>query len=326
MRVSFRMTAFAVALVALIAVRPVGAEDYPSRPITLIAPWPPGGAVDTICRILGAKLTERLKANVIIENRPGAGSVLGVAATARAAPDGYTIVMAGSASLATTVTIYKKLPYDPTKEFSPLAMIVRIPFVLVVNRSLPVHSVAELIALAKRDPGRLSYASGGPGSPHHLYTELLKSTTGMQMLHVPYKGSAPALSDVIAGHIPLMLGDVVAALPLVRDGKLRALGVTSLTRVPSAPELPTIAETVPGYEGVGWVMVVAPAHTPKPIVDRLHAELKAIVALPEVGRQLIELGTIPLDSPPPDEQQRFIDREILRWAPVVQQAGIAGTQ
>jgi tripartite-type tricarboxylate transporter receptor subunit TctC len=256
MRVSFRMTAFAVALVALIAVRPVGAEDYPSRPITLIAPWPPGGAVDTICRILGAKLTERLKANVIIENRPGAGSVLGVAATARAAPD----------------------------------------------------------------------ASGGPGSPHHLYTELLKSMTGMQMLHVPYKGSAPALSDVIAGHIPLMLGDVVAALPLVRDGKLRALGVTSLTRVPSAPELPTIAETVPGYEGVGWVMVVAPAHTPKPIVDRLHAELKAIVALPEVGRQLIELGTIPLDSPPPDEQQRFIDREILRWAPVVQQAGIAGTQ
>jgi len=303
------------------------AEDYPTRPVTLIAPWPPGGAVDTLCRIFAARLTDRLGKTVIVENRPGAGSVLGVAAAARAAPDGYTTVMAGSASLATTVTIYKKLPYDPTAAFAPLALITRIPFVLVVNPSLPVNSVTDLIALAKKDPGRLSYASGGPGSPHHLYTELLKSVTGISLLHVPYKGTAPALSDVVAGQIPLMLGDVVATLPLVNAGKVRALGVSSLERLPSAPNIPTIAESgVPGYEGVGWVMIVAPAGTPAPIVARLHAELKAIATLPEIRKQMIELGTIPADSPPPDVLQRFIDAEIVRWSKVVELAGIAGTQ
>jgi tripartite-type tricarboxylate transporter receptor subunit TctC len=235
--------------------------------------------------------------------------------------------MGGSASLATTVTIYKKLPYDPTKDFTPLALITRIPFVLVVNPSLPVNSVADLINLAKKDPGRLSYASGGPGSPHHLFMELFKSMTGTQMLHVPYKGTAPALNDVIGGQVPLMFGDVVASLPLVSAGKVRALGVSSITRIPSAPDLPTIAESgVPGFEGVGWVMIVAPARTPKAIVDRLHAELKAIAGLPEIHKQMIVLGTIPVDSPSPDAQQRFIDSEILRWSKVVKLAGIAGTQ
>jgi tripartite-type tricarboxylate transporter receptor subunit TctC len=303
------------------------AEDYPTRPVTLIAPWPPGGAVDTLCRIFAARLTDRLGKSVVVEDRPGAGSVLGVAATARAAPDGYTMVMAGSASLATSATIYKKPPYDATKAFAPLALIARIPFVLVVNPSLPVNSVQELIALAKKDPGALSYASGGSGSPHHLYTELFKSMTGITMLHVPYKGTAPALGDVVAGQIPLMLGDVVATLPLVNAGKVRALGVSSLERLASAPNIPTIAESgVPGYEGVGWVMIVAPAGTPEPIVARLHAELKAIAALPEIKKQMIELGTVPADTPPPDALQRFIDSEIIRWSKVVVLAGIAGTQ
>ena len=303
------------------------AETYPSHPVTLIAPWPAGGAVDTLCRIFAAKLTDRLGKSVVVENRPGAGSVLGVAATARAAPDGYTLVMAGSASLATTITIYKKLPYDPTKDFAPIALITRIPFVLVVNPSLPVNSVTDLIKLAKKDPGRLSYASGGPGSPHHLFTELFKSMTGIDMLHVPYKGTARALNDVIAGQIPLMFGDVVAGLPLASAGKVRALGVSSSTRITSAPEIPTIAEAgVPGYEGVGWVMVVAPAHAPKPVVDRLHAELKAIAALPEIQKQMIALGTIPVDSPSPEALQRLIDDEIVRWGKVVKLAGIAGTQ
>ncbi len=327
MRVPIRCAAVIAALIALVQHQPALADDYPSRPVTLIAPWPAGGAVDTLCRILGAKLTERLGKQVIIENRPGAGSVLGVAATARAAPDGYTMVMAGSASLATTVTIYKKLPYDPTKDFSPLALVTRIPFVLVVNPALPVKSVAELIKYAKDKPGHLSYASGGPGSPHHLYTELLKSMTGVEMLHVPYKGSAPALSDVIAGHIPLMLGDIVAALPLVKEGKVRALGVTSAQRAPSAPDIPTVAESgLPGYEGVGWVMIVAPANTPKPVVDKLHAVLKAVTALPEVQAQMINLGTIPVDSPSPEAQQQFINSEIVRWKKVVEFAGMAGTQ
>jgi tripartite-type tricarboxylate transporter receptor subunit TctC len=327
MGVFVRGLAVIVTLMTLAQHRAAADDDYPSRPVTMIAPWPAGGAVDTLCRIFAAKLTYSLGKSIIVENRPGAGSVLGVATAARAAPDGYTLVMGGSASLATTVTIYKKLPYDPSKDFAPLALITRIPFLLVVNPSLPVNSVTELIKLAKKEPGRLSYASGGPGSPHHLFTELFKSMTGIQMLHVPYKGSAPALNDVVAGQVPLMFGDVVASLPLVNAGKVRALGVSSTTRIPSAPEIPTIAESgVPGYEGVGWVMIAAPARTPEAVIDRLYAELKSIAALPEIRNQMIELGTIPVDSPPPDAQQRFIDSEIVRWSKVVELAGIAGTQ
>jgi tripartite-type tricarboxylate transporter receptor subunit TctC len=295
MDIFIRGLAVIAALITFVQHRPAAADDYPSRPVTLIAPWPAGGAVDTLCRIFAARLTDRLGKTVVVDNRPGAGSVLGVAATARAAPDGYTLVMAGSAALATTVTIYRKLPYDPSKDFAPLALITRIPFVLVVNPSLPVNSVTDLIKLAKNEPGRLSYASGGPGSPHHLFTELFKSMTGTEMLHVPYKGSAPALNDVVAGQVPLMFGDVVASLPLVSAGKVRALGVSSTTRIPSVPDIPTIAESgVPGYEGVGWVMIVAPAHTPGAVVERLYAELKSIAALPEVQEQMIALGTIRL--------------------------------
>ena len=253
MSIFVRGLAVIAALITLVQHRAAAGDDYPSRPVTLIAPWPAGGAVDTLCRIFAAKLTDRLGKSIIVENRPGAGSVLGVATAARAAPDGYTLVMGGSASLATTVTIYRKLPYDPTKDFAPLALITRIPFVLVVNPSLPVNSVTDLIKLAKKEPGRLSYASGGPGSPHHLFTELFKKMTGIEMLHVPYKGSAPALNDVVAGQVPLMFGDVVASLPLVSAGKVRALGVSSTTRIPSAPEIPTIANPAcPGMkESVG---------------------------------------------------------------------------
>jgi tripartite-type tricarboxylate transporter receptor subunit TctC len=293
----------------------------------LIAPWPAGGAVDVLCRGVAPHLSDRLGKPVVVENRPGAGSVIGTAAGAKAAPDGYTLVMAGSGSLAISATLYKKLPYDPTKDFAPVALITRIPFVLVVHPSLPVRSVPELIKLAKAKPGQLSYASGGPGSPHHLFTELFKTMAGVEITHVPYKGSAQALTDVTAGHVPLMLGDVIASLPLIREEKVRALAVTSIARVPSAPEIPTIAEAaLPGYQGVGWVMIVAPTNTPKPIVNRLHAEFKAIVGSPDIQAQLIALGTIPAESPSPEEQQRFINSEIVRWAKVVHQAGIAGSE
>ncbi len=317
-----------VLLAAALPQRSARAGDYPTRPITLIAPWPPGGAVDTLCRILGAKLSDRLgKAAVVVENRPGAASVLGLAAAARALPDGYTLAMGGSASLATSVAIYKKLPYDPTKDFSPVAFIARIPFVLVVNPSLPLHSVRELIEFAKDRPNELSYASGGPGSPHHLYTELFKSMTGIEMRHIPYKGSAPALADVVAGHVSLMFGDIVAAVPLVADGKLRALGVSTLTRVPSVAEIPTVSEAgLEGFEAAGWVMIVAPANTPADIVEKLYGEFKAIVAMTDVRSNMLRLGVIPLDSPPPQEQQRFINVEIMRWAKVVEHAGLAGTE
>ena len=303
------------------------AQDFPTRQITLIAPWPAGGAVDAICRALAQPLSERLGKSVVVENRPGAGSVIGTAAGAKAAPDGYTMVMAGSGSLAISATMYKKLPYDPVKDLIPLTMGAKIPFVLVVNPSLPVHSPAELVAYAKANPGQLSFASGGPGSPHHLYGELLKSMTGIEMTHVPYKGSAPALTDVIAGHVPLLFSDTVPSLPQIREGKVRALGVSTAVRLPSAPEIPPIAEGgVPGFDAAGWGVFSVPAGTPKEVVSKLQAALNGVLVLPEVQQQIIRLGMIPEEPSSPEELQRFINGEIARWGKVVQQAGLAGTE
>jgi len=303
------------------------AQDYPSRQITLIAPWPAGGAVDALCRAVAPHLSDRLGRSVVVENRPGAGSVIGTAAGAKAAPDGYTMVMAGSGSLAISATLYKKLPYDPVNDFVPLVLAGRIPFFLVVNPSLPVHSVAELVAYAKENPGKLSYASGGPGSPHHLYAELLKSMTGIEMTHVPYKGSAPALTDVVAGHVPLLFSDPVPSLPLIREGKVRALGVSTKIRSPSAPDIPPIAEAgVPGFDAAGWGVFSVPAGTRKEVVSKLQAALTAVVALPDVQQQIINLGMIPSTISSPEELERFIGTEIARWGKVVTQAGLAGTE
>src|SRR5262249_13726919 len=208
------------------------AQDYPTRQITLIAPWPAGGAVDALCRAAAPHLSDRLGKSVVVENRPGAGSVIGTAAGAKAAPDGYTIVMAGSGSLAISAPLYKKLSYDPVKDFVPPVLAGRVPFFFLVHPSLPVRAVAAAVGSAKENPAKLTYASGGPGSPHHLYAELLKSMTGIEMTHVPYKGSAPALTDVVAGHAPLLFSDPVPALPLIREGKVRVLGVSTKTRSP----------------------------------------------------------------------------------------------
>jgi tripartite-type tricarboxylate transporter receptor subunit TctC len=303
------------------------AQDYPTRQITLIAPWPAGGAVDALCRAVATPLSERLGKSVVVENRPGAGSVIGTAAGAKAAPDGYTMVMAGSGSLAISATMYKKLPYDPVKDFIPLTLGGKIPFVLVVTPLLPVHSVAELVAYAKANPGKLSFGSGGPGSPHHLYGELLKSMTGIEMTHVPYKGSAPALTDVIAGHVPLLFSDTVPSLPQIREGKVRALGVSTAVRIPSAPEIPPIAEAgVPGFDAAGWGVFSVPAGTPKEVVDKLRAALDGVMALPDVQQQVIKLGMIPGGASSPAQLQGFIDSEIARWGKVVQQAGLADTE
>jgi tripartite-type tricarboxylate transporter receptor subunit TctC len=303
------------------------AQDYPSRQITLIAPWPAGGAVDALCRAVAVPLSERLGRSVVVENRPGAGSVIGTAAGAKAASDGYTVVMAGSGSLAISSTMYKKLPYDPVKDFEHMVLAAKIPFVLVVNPSLPVKNVTELVAYAKENPGKLSFGSGGPGSPHHLYGELLKSMTGIEMTHIPYKGSAPALTDVIAGHVPLMFSDTVPSLPQIREGKVRALGVSTAIPLPSAPEIPPIAEAgVPGFDAAGWGVFSVPAGTSKEIVSKLKVALAAAMALPDVQQQLIKLGMIPAGPLSPEELQRFIDSEITRWGKVVTQAGLAGTE
>jgi tripartite-type tricarboxylate transporter receptor subunit TctC len=320
-RVVLAMAGLALALV------PANAADYPSRRITLIAPWPPAGAIDTLCRELAPGVGDLLGQPVVVENRPGAGSTIGTADAAKAAPDGYTLVMAGSGSLAISPTLYKQLSYDPRKDFTPIALIARVPFVLVVNPSLPVQSVADLISYAKAHPGSLTYGSGGAGSPHQLFAEMFKSITGIEMTHVPYKGSAPALTDVMGGHVALMFADPAPALPLVKAGKVRALGVTSAARLPSALDIPPLSETgVPGFDAAGCGMVVAPAHTPAPIVAKLYDAFRAVESRPEIHDRLILLGLAPQTSPPPSTLQAFIDDEMLRWGKVVRAAGVAGTE
>ena len=303
------------------------ADDYPLRRITLIAPWPPAGAIDTACRELAPGVGDLLGQPVVVENRPGAGSTIGTADGAKAAPDGYTLVMAGSGSMAISPTLYKELPYDPRKDFTPIALVVRVPFILVVNPSLPIESVTDLISYAKAHPGALTYGSGGAGSPHQLFAEMFKSMTGIEMTHVPYKGSAPALTDLIGGHIALLFTDPAPALPLIKAGKVRALGVTSAARSPAAPDIPSLAERgVPGFDAAGWGMVVAPAHTPAPIVTKLYDAFRTVLSRAEVRNRLTFLGLTPQTSPAPEQLQAFINDELVRWGKVVKSAGLAATE
>jgi tripartite-type tricarboxylate transporter receptor subunit TctC len=303
------------------------AQDYPARPVTLIAPFPPGTTPDGIARMLGHKLAERWGKPLIVENRVGAGGVTGTTAVAKAAADGYTLLVGTSAAFAINPTLHKKLPYDPAKDFVFLAFVANAPFILVVNPSLPVHSVTDLIKLTREKPGQLSYGSAGPGSPPHLLAELLKHMTGIQMTHVPYRGSPQALNDVVAGHAALMFADPTPALPLIREGKVRALGVSSLTRVAYAPEIPPISESgVPGYEAVGRLMIVGPVNMPTEIVNRLYAELKIILAMPEIAQWIGKSGLIPVSSPSPEEMQRLVTSEIVHWGRIIEQIGLAGSQ
>jgi tripartite-type tricarboxylate transporter receptor subunit TctC len=326
MHVPNRCALLALGLLVLLCAR-ADAQDYPVRPVTLVAPYAAGGGADLVARLVAQKLGERLGQSFTVENRLGAGGVIAASSVAKAAPDGHTLFMGTSTQLAIQVTLHKKLPYDPATDFVPIALVASVPFVLLVHPSLPVHSLADLIALAKDKPGALSFGSSGVGGPPHLYTELLKTMTGMQLTHVPYKGTAQAINDVVAGHVPIIFCDIAPALALIREGKLRALGISSATRFPTLPEIPPLAESgVPGFDAVAWLMVVAPAGTASEIVSRLHAEVKAIVAAPDAERRLIELGNHPLRSPPPDELRAYVRAEIVRWGKVVQQAGIAGSE
>jgi tripartite-type tricarboxylate transporter receptor subunit TctC len=313
-------------LVVFAAAAPVHAQDYPTKQVTFVLPFAPGGAIDLAARFLAQKLTDRLGKPFVVENRPGAGTVVASNLVAKASPDGHTILVAPS-PLATNATLYKQLPYDPAKDFAPIARVADIPFVLVVHPSLPVRTVPELIRYAKERPGQLTYASSGSGTTLHLAGELFKSMTGTQMTHVPYRGSPPALNDVVAGHVNLMFADPASAVAQINLGRVRPLGVSSLTRIPTAPDIPPIAEAgLPGFEAVSWTLFVAPAATPPAIVNKLHAELKAIVASPEGERQIIGLGMQPFNSPSPEELKTFLQTEIQRWGKVVQQAGLAGSE
>jgi len=303
------------------------AQDYPNRPVTLVVPYPAGGGLDVLARTLAQKLADRLGKPFVVDNRPGDGTVIGASSVAKAPPDGYTIMLGTSTPLAIAVTLHKSLPYDPARDFAPIVLTSNAPFMLLVNPALPVRSASELVSLVKEKPGELSYGSAGPGSPQHLSMELLKSMTGMNVVHVPYRGDAPALTDLVAGHIPMMFGEPTPILPLLREGRVRAIAVSSQTRLGPAPDIPTVAESgVTGFHMVSWQMIVAPAGTPKEIVGRLHSELKAILTLPEIKKEFADTGRIGVDSPSPGDLLAFMKAEIARLGKVVEAAGIAKSQ
>jgi tripartite-type tricarboxylate transporter receptor subunit TctC len=314
---------------AVLAAGPAAAQpsDYPSKAVNFIVPFAPGGVTSLFARVLGSKLEQRLGKPFVVENRPGGGGVLAATAVARAAPDGYTIMMASSTVLAINVTVRKNLPYDPRKELTPIALLARVPFVLVVNPSLPIQSVADLVKLAKDKPGQLSYGTPGPGTFHHLNAEMFKGIFGIDLVHIPYKGSAPALNDLVGGHIQMMFCDVPPAMALIEAGKIRALGVTTKERVPAVPNIPPLAEVgVPGYDTASWHTVTTTGNVPKPIVDKLAANIRDIMSDASVTDALIKDGALPQLSPSPDEMKRFVESEIVRWGKVIEQAGLAGSE
>jgi tripartite-type tricarboxylate transporter receptor subunit TctC len=305
----------------MLAGTPAGAEGYPTRPVTIIVPYAAGGATDILARILGDGLSRKLGQPFVVENRPGAGTVIAANAVAKANPDGYTLLMGTSTPLAINATLHRHLSYDPVKDFVPLALIAKVPFVLVVNPDLPVNSTADLITFAKEHPNKLSYGTSGPGSPHHLYMELFKTMTGTELVHVPYKGSVPALQDVMAGNIPVMFVDLAPSLNLIKAGKVRALGVSSAVRIPELPDVPPVGDAVKGFEAVAWQMLVAPAGTPTDAVDKLHTALKQLEEQPEIEQKIRNLGTIPVVTPPVPEMKDFVKAEVVRWGEVVKKSG-----
>jgi tripartite-type tricarboxylate transporter receptor subunit TctC len=326
------MTALARrSLPALLAIAAPGAcasaDTYPTRPVTLVVPFAPGGGTELLARLLGQRLEQRLGRPFVIENRPGGGGVTGAVSVARAAADGYTLLMAPAPVMAINASLHKKLPYDPAADFVPLALVVASPYVLVVTPSLPVQSVPDLIKLARERPGQLTFASAGIGTPHHLFPQLFKTMTGIEMTHVPYRGSVPALTDVAAGHVHLMFSDIPPALALINEGKVRALGVSTKERVAALPQLLSIDEQgVTGFDAASWQMVVAPAATPKDVVERLHTEIKTFMVQPEIKEHVVKLGLLPVDTPSVANLRIFVETEIARWGQVVEQAGIAGSQ
>jgi len=281
-----------------------------------------------LARLIGGKLERLYGKSFVVENRPGASSVTGAVAVTRAPPDGYTLMVATSSTLATNVTLHKNLPYDPLADFVPITLIALSPEVLLVNASLPVRSIADLVTLARTTPGGLSFGSAGPGTAQHLNGELLKAALGVEMHHIPYKGIQPALNDLAGGHIALMSAPIPVALALVQGARVRMLGVTTKERLEAIPDVPPLAEIgVPGYNAPSWFMLVAPAKTPRAIIDKLHGDLRAVLDEADVREEFImRQGLIPVRSPPPDELKRFVATEIVRFGDIVRRTGLAGSE
>jgi tripartite-type tricarboxylate transporter receptor subunit TctC len=312
---------FAIIVLLTFAASQVSAQNYPSRSITFVVPFPAGGSADTLARLIGQMLSERLGQAVVVENKPGAGGNLGTDTVAKAAPDGYTLLLTPS-SIAIAPALYTKLPFDPIKDFAPVTLLGSIPMVVVVYPEFPPKTLLELIALAKAKPGEISYASAGNGSTNHLAVELFKISTGIDMLHVPYRGNPLAVVDVIAGRVPVFFDFVLTGLPHVREGKVRALAVTSAHRSQVLPDVPTVAEAgVPGFEASTWFGVYAPGGTKPEIVEKLNAEILAVLALPKIRERLTGLG-VDILAQGPQGLATLTKSDLEKWGPIVQKAGV----
>jgi tripartite-type tricarboxylate transporter receptor subunit TctC len=310
-------------LLTALAMTSVGiAADYPSKPVRLVVPFPPGGTLDILARGLAPDLATHLGQQIVIENRPGANGVIGYDLVARAPADGYTLLIGGGSGIAVHPALLPKLPYDPVKAFAPVSMLASFPSVLIANPSFPASSVPELIALAKATPGKLSYGSPGTGNINHLVGESFKSLAGVDLVHVPYKGAALVVTDVIAGHVPIGFVLLPGALPQVRAGKLKALAVTTNQRVAAAPNLPTMAEAgLPGLELVDWAGILVPAGTPNEVIARLNQDISKVVRSTEVRQRWIDQGLEPRATTS-DELAAAIKSDVDKWGKIVRDAGI----
>ena len=318
-----RRTQLAAVLLGAIAAANATAQAYPSRPIRLVIPFSPGGATDVPGRLITQKLSESFGHQIIVDNRPGAGSAIGSEIVARAQPDGYTVLLTGT-PFAVLPAIYPKLAFDPAQDFAPVMQVALAPNVLVVHPSLPVRSVKELIALAQAQPGRINYASGGTGGAQHLFFSLLLSMAKINLTHIPYKGSGPATADLLGGHVKVGLPGITIVIPHAKAGRLVPLGVTSARRAPQIPEVPTIDESgVPGYDAAVWFGIFAPRGTPPALIARLHDEIARVIRLPEVENGYLISGNVAVTSRP-DAFGAFVRNEIVKWGQVVREAKIQG--
>lgn len=297
------------------------APPYPSKPIRMVITYPPGGNTDLFGRAVAQKMAENMGHQVVVDNRGGAGGIIGTMITAQAAADGYTIMLGTSAGMILNPLLSKKLPYDPFKDFVPVSLVVVLPQLMVTNPAMPMRTVKDLISLAKAKPGFLNAGSSGVGTPNHLGVELLKSLAGLDIVHVPYKGGGQAITDLIAGQVQLAFSSVPSVLPHVKAGRLHGMAIGSAKRSPALPQVPTIAETVPGYEYTTWYGIFAPAATPKPILARLNSEIVKILAAPEMSQRFSAWGGDPASSTP-EALTRYMREEMARWAKTIQTAGI----
>ncbi|MFN7086958.1 MAG: Bug family tripartite tricarboxylate transporter substrate binding protein [Burkholderiales bacterium] len=315
------MAAAAIAI-GILAGAQAGAQTYPVKPVRLVLPYPPGGGSDTIARPLAQRLGEKLGQQVVIDNRGGASGAIGMENVARSAPDGYTIVMALTAQYAVNPALFRKLPYDPVKDFAPVTLLASGSYILVVHPSLPAKSVQEFIALARKRPGQIAYASSGNGSGGHLAAVLLESMAGIRMLHVPYKGGGPALVDLLAGNVQMLFSTYAVGKGHLQSGRMRALAVSTAKRPAAIADLPTIAEAgVPGYDAGVWYAILAPAGTPRDIVDRLNREIGSILKQPEYAEMLFNGAIDPVGSTP-QELERHMRAEIAKYAKIIKEAGV----